>query len=318
MEIGNIKLKNKLILAPMAGVTDSVYRKLCFDFGAALTVTEMVSAKGLYYASEATGDLLEPSGTHPEAAQIFGSDPEIMAKQLSHHYFEAFDIIDINMGCPARKIISNGEGSALMKDIPLAKKIVAACVSATNKPVTVKFRAGWDSFCADKMAVACEEAGAKAVTVHGRTTMQAYSGKADLDAIKRVKESVKIPVIANGDVTGGISAKKMLEYTGCDAIMIGRAAQGRPWIFAEINAFLENKDFTLTHLQKLDIALQHGLNLIKLKGEHTAMLQMRKHMAWYTHGMRNAAKIRSSITNLKTEKDFIALIDDLKDMDKVL
>lgn len=316
MKIGNIQLNNKLILAPMAGVTDSIYRKLCFNFGAALTVTEMVSAKGLFYSSEATGDLLEPSGTHPEAAQIFGSDPEIMAKELSHPYFAPFDIIDINMGCPARKIISNNEGSALMKDIPLAKEIVAACVDAIDKPVTVKFRAGWDSFCADKMAVACEEAGAKAITIHGRTTMQAYSGKADLDAIKRVKESVKIPVIGNGDVTGPLSAKKMLEYTGCDAIMIGRAAQGRPWIFGEINSYFNGEEFKLTHIEKLDIALNHGLQLIKLKGEHTAMLQMRKHMAWYTHGMRNAAKIRSSITNLKTAEDLIALINELKAMDE--
>lgn len=312
MKIGDIELKNKLILAPMAGVTDSVYRDICQNFGAALTVTEMVSAKGLYYASEATKDLLAFSGTHPESAQIFGSDPEIMAKQLSHPYFEPFDIIDINMGCPARKIISNNEGSALMKDIPLAKEIVSACVSTTKKPVTVKFRAGWDSFCADKMALACEDAGAKAVTVHGRTTLQAYSGKADLDAIKRVKESVKIPVIGNGDITGGVSAKKMLEYTGCDAIMIGRAAQGRPWIFAEINAFLKGEDFSLSHLEKLDIALEHGLRLIALKGEHTAMLQMRKHMAWYTHGMRNAAQIRASITALKTKEDFLALINMLK------
>ena len=314
MKIGNIELKNKLILAPMAGVTDSVYRKLCYDFGAAMTVTEMVSAKGLFYSSEATGDLLTPSETHPEAAQIFGSEPEIMAKELSHPFFERFDIIDINMGCPARKIITNNEGSALMKDIPLAEEIVHACVNATKKPVTVKFRAGWDSFCADKMAIACERAGASAITIHGRTTVQGYSGKADLNAIKRVKESVSIPVIGNGDVTGGITAKKMLEYTGCDAIMIGRAAQGRPWIFSEISAFLEGKEFSLSHTEKLEIARNHGLNLVKAKCEYTAMLQMRKHIAWYTHGMRNAAQVRNSITALKTVEDFEALIKMLKDM----
>ncbi len=312
MKIDNIELKNKLILAPMAGVTDSVYRDICFNFGAALTVTEMVSAKGLYYASEATADLLEPSHTHPESAQIFGSDPEIMARELSHPFFEPFDIIDINMGCPARKIISNNEGSALMKDIPLAKEIVSACVNATKKPVTVKFRAGWDSFCADKMARACEEAGAKAITIHGRTTTQGYSGKADLDSIKRVKESVNIPVIGNGDITGGISAKKMLDYTGCDALMIGRAAQGKPWIFAEINAFLNGEEFQFTHIQKIDIAFEHGMRLIERKGEYTAMLQMRKHMAWYTHGMRNAAQIRAKITNIKTKEDFLSLIQMLK------
>jgi len=311
MRIGNIELKNKLILAPMAGITDSVYRKLCYDFGAALTVTEMVSCKGLYYNSTATGELLEPCLTHPEAAQIFGNDPEIMSKELDNPYFKPFDIIDINMGCPARKIVTNFEGSALMKDIPLAKEIVIACKEKTSKPVTVKMRAGWDSFCADKMAVALEDAGADALTVHGRTTMQGYSGKANLDYIKQVKESVKIPVIANGDITGGISAKNMLEYTGCDGLMIGRAAQGRPWIFSEILAYLDGSEFNLSHKEKLNIALIHGRELVKHKGEKTAMLQMRKHIAWYTHGMRNAAKIRASITVLKTLDDFENLIKEL-------
>ena len=308
MKIGNIELKNKLILAPMAGITDSVYRKLCFDFGAALTVTEMISCKGLFYNNQATGELLEPSLTHPEAAQIFGNDPEIMAKELSHSYFEPYDIIDINMGCPAKKIVTNFEGSALMKDIPLAKEIVIACKENTNKPVTVKIRAGWDSFCADKMASALEEAGVDAITVHGRTTEQYYSGKSNLDYIRSVKESVKIPVIGNGDITDGVSAKKMLEYTGCDALMIGRAAQGRPWIFSEILAYLNGKEFSLTHKEKLDIILRHGLELIEHKGEKTAMLQMRKHLSWYTHGMRNASKIRNSITTIKNRQDFIDLI----------
>lgn len=311
MKIGNITLKNKLILAPMAGITDNVFRKMCYDFGAALTVTEMISCKGLYYNSKATGELLQPSFTHPEAAQIFGNDPEIMAKELNHPFFEPYDIIDINMGCPARKIVTNNEGSALIKDIPLAKEIVSACKESTKKPVTVKIRAGWDSFCGDKMAMALEEAGADAITIHGRTTLQGYSGKANLDYIKAVKESVSIPVIANGDITGGKSAVNMLEYTGCDALMIGRASLGRPWIFGEILSYLNNTGFYLSHKQKLDIALMHGRELVKHKGEKTAMLQMRKHIAWYTHGMRNAAKIRASITVLKTLKEFEKLIDEL-------
>ena len=315
MKIKNVLLKNKLILAPMAGVTDSVYRKICYDFGAAFTVTEMVSAKGLFYDSNATAELLVPSNTHPEAAQIFGSCPETMAQQLKNPVFDAFDVIDINMGCPARKIISNGEGSALMKDLPLAKEIVSACVENTDKPVTVKIRAGWDSVYADKFAFGLEEAGASAVTVHGRTTAQGYSGKASLDVIKAVKENVSIPVIGNGDVSGGVSCEKMLSFTGCDAVMIGRAAQGRPWIFAEILAFLQGNSFTLSHQKKLDVALKHGLDLIDAKGEHTAMLQMRKHIAWYTHGMKNAASIRNGIMNIKTKEEFISLIEYLRSLD---
>ncbi len=312
MKIGNITLKNNLILAPMAGVTDSIFRKICFSFGASLTVTEMVSAKGLFYNSPATGELLEPSGIHPEAAQIFGSSPEIMAKELASPLFEPFDIIDINMGCPARKIISNGEGSALMNDIPLSYEIISACVSATKKPVTVKMRAGWDSHCAEKLAVAAEKAGAAAVTVHGRTTSQGYSGKADLDIIKRVKENVSIPVIGNGDVTSGESAQRMLEYTGCDALMIGRAAEGRPWIFAEILAYMSGNGFSLSHEEKLDIAKRHGTELAKLRGERTAMLQMRKHISWYTHGMRNASAVRASISSVSTLDEFEEIIEQLK------
>ncbi len=312
MKIGNITLKNKLILAPMAGVSDSIFREICYSFGASLTVTEMVSAKGLFYDSQATGELLEPSGIHPESAQIFGSSPEIMAKELASPLFEPFDIIDINMGCPARKIVSNNEGSALMNDIPLAYEIIAACVSASQKPVTVKMRSGWDSPCAEKLAVAAERAGAAAVTVHGRTTLQGYSGKADLDIIRRVKESVSIPVIGNGDVTDGASAQKMLEYTGCDAVMIGRAAEGRPWIFAEILAYMNGTEFSLSKEEKLEIAKHHGTGLAALRGERTAMLQMRKHLSWYTHGMRNASSVRANISTVNTLMEFTELIDRLK------
>lgn len=304
--------KKLLVLGPMAGVTDPVFRNICARFGADITVTEMVSAKGLLYGSENTSDLLKPSGHRPEAAQIFGSSPEIMASQLSLPCFEYFDFFDINMGCPAKKIVSNGEGSALMKNIPLAEDIVSACVNATNKPVTVKMRLGWDCFCADKLARAVEKAGAKAIAVHGRTTLQGYSGKADWDNIRRVKESVNIPVIANGDVFDGESAVALLNTSHCDGIMVGRGAQGRPWIFAEILARFNGTDFHIPLEEKLDIALEHGENLAKIRGEHTAMLQMRKHIAWYTHGMHDASKIRGSMQNIETLDDLRALIAHLK------
>lgn len=304
-----MNLNFSLVLGPMAGVTDPVFRNICARFGATLTVTEMVSAKGLFYKSENTAELLEPSGVHPEAAQIFGSDPEIMAAQLSLPCFSFFDAIDINMGCPAKKIVSNGEGSALMRNIPLAEDIISACAGATSKPITVKMRLGWDSFCADKLAKAAERAGAKAIAVHGRTTVQGYSGKADWTGIRRVKESVSIPVIGNGDVVDGPSAEKMLKETGCDGIMVGRASQGRPWIFSEILAHFSGNEFNISTREKLDIALEHGERLAALRGERTAMLQMRKHIAWYTHGFHNAAKIRGTMQNIETLDDFRRVVE---------
>ena len=305
-------MNKKLILAPMAGVTDNVFRDICYRFGAFLTFTEMVSAKGLFYSSDETASLLAPSGNHPEGAQIFGSDPEIIASQIKKPIFDCFDVIDINMGCPAKKIISNGEGSALMKNIPLACSIAAEAVKATNKPVTVKIRAGFiDKNCVS-FAKEIEKTGIAAITIHGRTCAQAYRGKADLDAIKEVKEAVKIPVIANGDVIDGASAKKMLEYTNCDAVMIGRGAQGRPWIFSEIDAFLNGKEFTLTNKQKLDIAAEHGVRLARERGEYTAMLQMRKHLSWYTHGFFSAAQIRNKINSVNDIDSFLELIEQIK------
>ncbi len=304
--------ENKLILAPMAGVTDSIFRELCTRFGAGLTFTEMVSAKGLYYNSENTRILLVPAQAGNEGAQIFGSSPELMAAQLSSPFFEPFALIDINMGCPAKKITANGEGSALMKDIPLAKEIISACAHAAQKPVTVKIRAGWQEKNAVEFAVAAQEAGAAAITVHGRTAEQAYRGKADLEIIRQVKQSVSIPVIGNGDICDGPSAEAMLAYTGCDAVMIGRASQGAPWIFAQIQAYRDGKSFTITDSQKLDVALEHGTRLSLLRGEHTAMLQMRKHLSWYTRGWHNAALIREQINSLSGLDQFEDLIAQLK------
>lgn len=299
----------KIILAPMAGVTDSVFRDICYRYGADVTFTEMVSAKGLYYNSSDTAELLVPSGNHPEGAQVFGSDPEIIASQLKSKFFEPFDIIDINMGCPARKIISGGDGSALMKDIPLACEVASMAVKAVNKPVTVKIRAGFDEMNAVKFAKALEETGISAITVHGRTTMQAYRGKANLDIIKEVKEAVKIPVYGNGDVVDGVSCLKMLSYTGCDGVMVGRGAQGTPWIFAEIKAFLEGKNFSVSNSEIFTIAREHGTRLASERGERVAMLQMRKHLSWYTRGFHNAAHIRETINNISSLEKFNELID---------
>lgn len=305
-------MNKKLILAPMAGVTDNVFRDICYRYGAFLTFTEMVSAKGLYYQSNETASLLAPSGNHPEGAQIFGSDPEIIASQIKKPIFDSFDVIDINMGCPAKKIISNGEGSALMSNIPLACEIAKQAVQATSKPVTIKIRAGFmDKNCVE-FAKSISKTGIAAITIHGRTCSQAYHGKADLDAIKEVKEAVNIPVIANGDVVDGISAKKMLEYTQCDAVMIGRGAQGKPWIFAEIDAFLNGKEFNITTREKLDIAAEHGTRLAREHGEHTAMLQMRKHLSWYTHGFFSATQIRNNINTVTSVNSFLELIEQIK------
>lgn len=308
-------LPGKLIMAPMAGVTDPVFRSLCVRFGAAMTVTEMVSAKGLSFENENTGELLELCGAGLEAAQIFGHEPELMAAQLKNPLLAPFDVIDINMGCPARKIVSNGEGSALLNDPGLAAEIMAACVHAADKPVTVKMRIGWDHFTILPLAKAAEQAGVAAITVHGRTTVQGYSGRADLDAIRAVRDTVSIPLIGNGDVCDGPSAEKMLA-TGCDAVMIGRGAQGRPWVFGEINAYFSGEPFALSRTEKLEIAREHGHRLAAQRGERTAMLQMRKHIAWYTHGMRGAAVLRAGITAIETLDEMDALLDKLITWDR--
>lgn len=319
LKIGNILLKNNLILAPMAGVTDRVFRSLCSEYGAALTFTEMVSAKGLFYQSKNSQILLTPSkDSSVMGAQLFGKDPALLAAQAASEPLAPYDIIDINMGCPARKITANGEGSALLKEPQLVFDILSAVVNAVKKPVTVKIRAGWDksSINAPEIARLAEKAGVAAVTVHGRTTDQGYSGKADYGIIREVRQAVSVPVIGNGDVSSGPDAQRLLEETGCDGIMIGRGATGRPWIFAEVLSYLSGCSYTPPSWQeRLDIAARHGRELATDKGEKVAMLQMRKHLFWYIGGRRYAASLRESMNKISTLEDFYGILALLRELE---
>ena len=301
MKIKDIEFKNNIFLAPMAGVTDVAFRSICIDFGADAGVTEMISAKALTYNNKKTEDLLITApNEHIKIAQIFGSDPVAMSKVCASTYLEKFDIIDINMGCPAPKIVNNGEGSFLMTNLDLARSIIESCVKATNKPITVKFRSGFDSdhINAVEFAKMCEKAGASAITIHGRTRTQQYSGKVDLDIIKQVKDSVKIPVIASGDVVDKQTFEHTMKYTGCDAIMIGRGALGNPWVFSRINAYLSECRVLPepSTIEKMNVMLKHIQKIIEYKGEYTAMREARHHAAYYTKGMRGGAKLRAEIS----------------------
>ena len=306
MKIKDIEFKNNLILAPMAGVTDVAFRSICIDFGADAGVTEMISAKALAYDNKKTLDLLitAPNETI-KIAQIFGSDPDIMAQMCASPALKKFDIIDINMGCPAPKIVSNGEGSFLMTNIPLAEKIIKACVQATSKPITVKFRSGFDNnnINAIEFAKMCERAGASAITIHGRTRSQMYSGKVDLDIIKEVKNSVSIPVIASGDVVDKASYDYTMKYTNCDAIMIGRGALGNPYVFGEITG--KN-----TNVNKYDIISKH----IKMLQEYYPLSfisgHIRKHLLWYLKGEQNASDMKRFVS---VEPNLDKVLDALKD-----
>ncbi len=314
IKIGSFTPKNNIFLSPMAGITDMPFRYLCSKMGAGLTCTEMVSGKGLYYNDEKTKRL---TVTHPLeapcAVQIFGSEPEIMAKAA-----EAFNsrndiaIIDINMGCPARKIVENGEGCALMRDEKLAESIISAVVNASQKPVTVKFRKGFDRHNAVEFAQMAQEAGVKAVTVHGRTRDQFYAGKADWEIIARVKQAVKIPVIGNGDVFTPEHAVKMMNTTGCDGVMIGRGAQGNPWIFQRILHYINTKELLPypTNEEKQHIIKEHYQMMIDQKGETTAVKEMRKHLAWYIKGMPGATRVRAEIIKLTSASEVMALVDE--------
>ncbi len=312
-KIENVEFKSRALLAPMAGVTDKAYRELCVEFGAAYCVSEMVSSKALSFNNKKSEELMEISNfERPCGIQIFGDEPECMAEAAVHSLENKPDIIDINMGCPAPKISSNGSGSALMKNPELCAKIVQAVVQAVDVPVTVKIRKGWDDSSVNAVEIAkiCEQAGAAAITVHGRTRAQYYKPPVDYDIIREVKNAVSIPVIANGDINSAKKAKEVMDYTGCSLVMIGRASLGNPWIFAEINSYLENPDSVIkppSLEEKLNVMCRHIEKMVEYKGEHMAMLQARKLIAGYFKGMRGAAELRNESGRVCTLDDLYAL-----------
>lgn len=301
MNIGDIKFENIAFLAPMAGIADRAFRELCCRYGAAYTVTEMVSAKGLTMGDKKSGELLTIGSERPCGAQLFGDDPDIMAqaavKCLDYHP----EIIDINMGCPAPKIAGNGSGASLMRNPELAYEIIKSVANAVRLPVTVKIRKGWDDSSVNAVEIAqlAEKAGAKAVAVHARTRQQMYSGSVDYEIIKQVKQAVGIPVIGNGDIVDEQSAAIMLEKTNCDALMIGRGALGNPWVFSKINAYLSECRVlpSPSVTQKMAVMLSHIQKIIEYKGEYTAMREARHHAGYYTKGMRGGAMLRREISS---------------------
>lgn len=314
MMIGNAGLSAPFLLAPLAGITDGPFRRLCSQAGAALVYSEMVSAKGLWYGDKNTGKLLEIlPGEGPAAYQLFGHEPEIMAFAVRKLDSRMNVIFDINMGCPVPKIVKNGEGSALMKNPDLVYDLVAAAVKNTSKPVTVKIRAGWDeeSVNAVEVARAVSAAGASAVAVHGRTREQYYSGKADWSVIAAVKRAVNIPVIGNGDVTDAASGIRMMEETGCDFVMVGRGALGNPWIFSELTAAWRGEPLPPppTKEEKKAMMIRHFNDILELKGEYVAVREMRKHVGWYLKGVHGAAAFRGKINGINSADELRRAID---------
>lgn len=314
LKIGNVVLDNNLILAPMAGVTDLPYRLICREMGCGMVVTEMVSAKAILYRNKNTRALLEvKEEERPAAVQLFGSDPDILGEIAAQIEEGPYDMIDLNMGCPVPKIVNNGEGSALMKDPKKVEKILSSMVRHVKKPVTAKFRKGFTEETANAVEIAriAESCGVAAVAVHGRTREQYYSGKADWKIIRQVKEAVKIPVIGNGDVFKPEDAKRMLDETGCDGVMIARGAKGNPWIFKRTAHYLETGELLPgPDVEEIKaMILRHGKLLVQYKGEKTAMREMRKHMAWYTAGLPHSASLRNEINQVETLQEMGQLLE---------